>query len=204
MRERQPVPLGLQFRPTDSNPRDPALVAHLQRLANLADENYDGTVALAHELSGQLRKAQNRIDQLEHEADGLFDRLLAEVQTAIENVESDADARVDRTIREADERISRLEAELARARRGIEQVKAEADERIERIKIEAEARVASAKNEAKKRIDLIRRENDVKVIRLEADLTEANNRAEHAERWLKVIRREIEDDLMPHSQPCTT
>ena len=32
----------------------------------------------------------------------------------------------------------------------------------------------------------------------------ANNRAEHAEWWLKVIRREIEDDLMPHSQPCTT
>ena len=193
MSERQPGPFGLH----DSDRVDPAFVANLQQLANLANENCDGSVALTHKLSGQLQEAHDGINQLEHEADGLFDRLLAEVQSAIEKVESDTDARLDRTLREADERIARLEAELARATRAVDQVKAEADARIERIKIEYEARVAGAETEAKKRIDLMRREIDHKVIHVEADLTESNNRADRAEQWLILIRHEIEDHLMP-------
>jgi hypothetical protein len=43
----------------------------------------------------------------------------------------------------------------------------------------------------------VRREIDAKVLRLEADLMEANNRADRAEQWLILIRREIEDHLMP-------
>jgi chromosome segregation ATPase len=197
MSKRPPVSLRPQFRPTDSDPCDHALAANLQQLANLANEHCDGAVALVHQLSDQLREAHDRINQLENDADGLFDRLLAEVQTAIEKVETDADARLDQTIREADESIARLQAELGRATRGVDQVKAEADARIERIKIECEARVAAAETEAKKPIDLVRREIDAKVLRLEADLMEANNRADRAEQWLILIRREIEDHLMP-------
>jgi hypothetical protein len=51
--------------------------------------------------------------------------------------------------------------------------------------------------DAKKRIDIIRRENENKILRLEADLTQAKNRANHAEQWLMLIRREIEEHLMP-------
>ena len=43
----------------------------------------------------------------------------------------------------------------------------------------------------------MRRENEDKVLRLEADLTEAKNGADFAEQWLMLIRREIEDHLMP-------
>jgi hypothetical protein len=175
-------------------------------------------LALAQTLSAQLRKAQNRINQLEREAEGLGDQLLAEAKAIIEEVaeakaiieevRSNADARVNRTIREADERIDRLNAdaqnqigrlqnELAQATRGIDQVKNEASTRIERIKTEADARVDAVETEAKKRVDVIRRENEDKVLRLEADLTEAKDRADRAEQWLMLIRREIEDHLMP-------
>ena len=123
-----------------------------------------------------------------------------------EEVQSNADARVNRTIREADERIARLKAEaqnqigslqneLAQATRGIDQVKAEANKRIERVKMEADARVAGVETETKKRIDLIRCENEDKVVRVEADLTEAKDRADRAEQWLMLIRRVIEDHL---------
>jgi hypothetical protein len=46
-------------------------------------------------------------------------------------------------------------------------------------------------------LPLRRREIDDKVLRLEADLVEADNRADRAEQWLILIRREIEDHLMP-------
>jgi hypothetical protein len=159
-------------------------------------------------LSAQLREAQDRINQLEREADELGDQLLVEARAIIQDVQSNADATVNRTIREADERIARLKAEaedqigclqnkLAQATRGTDQVKGEADKRIECVKMETDARVASVETDAKKRIDLMRRENEDKVLRLEADLTEAKNGADHAEQWLMLIRREIEDHLMP-------
>ena len=201
------VPLGQEFGGGDSDEADP-VVANLQQSVNLANENCDRPVALAQTLSAQLREAQDRINQLEREAEGLGDQLLAEAKAIIQEVRSDADARVNRTIREADECIDRLKAEaqnqigrlqneLAQATRGIDQVKDEAGTRIETVKIEADARVDAVENEAKKRVDVIRRENEDKVIRLEADLTEAKDRADRAEQWVMLIRREIEDHLMP-------
>jgi hypothetical protein len=44
----------------------------------------------------------------------------------------------------------------------------------------------------------MRRENEDKIIRLEADLTEATHRADRAEQWLMLIRREIEEHLNPN------
>ena len=83
MSKRPPVSLRPQFRPTDSDPCDHALAANLQQLANLANEHCDGAVALVHQLSDQLREAHDRINQLENDADGLFDRLLAEMPTLV-------------------------------------------------------------------------------------------------------------------------
>jgi hypothetical protein len=201
------VPLGQEFGSGDSNPADP-VVANLQQWASLANKNCDRAGALAQTLSAQLREAQDRINQLEREAEGLGDRLFAEAKAIIEEVRSSADARVNRTIREADERIDRLKAdaqnqigrlqsELAQATHRIDQVKDEAGKRIESVKMEADARVDAVETEAKKRVDVIRRENEDKVHRLEADLTEAKDRADRAEQWLMLIRRKIEDHLMP-------
>jgi F0F1-type ATP synthase membrane subunit b/b' len=179
----------------------------LQQSANLANENCDRAVALAQTLSAELRDAQDRINQLEREAQELGNQLLAEAKVIIREVRSNADARVNRTIQEADERIDRLKAdaqnqigrlenELAQATRGIDQVKEEAGTRIESVKMEADARVDAMETEAKKRVDVIRRENEDKVLRLEADLTEAKDRADRAEQCLMLIRREIENHLM--------
>ena len=201
------VPLGQEFGGGDSellgrNSRSPGLPTAA------SSQRRDQPHPLAQTLSAQLREAQNRINQLEREAEGLGDRLLAEAKAIIQEVRSNADARVNRTIREADERIDRLKAEaqnqigrlqneLAQATRGIDQVKDKAGTRIETIKMEADARVDAVETEAKKRVDVIRRENEDKVIRLEADLTEAKDRADRAEQWVMLIRREIEDHLMP-------
>jgi hypothetical protein len=194
------VHLGQEFGGGDK--ADP-VVANLQQ-----SENCDGAVALAQMLSAQLREAQDRINQLEREADALGDQLLAEAKAIIQEVRADADARVNRTIREADERIDRLKAEaqnqigrlqneLAQATCGIDQVKDEAGARIESVRMEADARVDAVETAAKKRVDVIRRENEDKVIRLEADFTEVKDRADRAEQWVMLIRREIEDHLMP-------
>ena len=204
----QSVASGQEFGNRVPDPADPAFVANSQHSAELANENCDRAVALAHKLSVQLREAQDRINQLEREADGLCDQFLVEAKAVIREVQSNADVRVNRAIREGDERIARLRAEaqhqigslqreLAQATCGIDQVKAEADSRIEGIETEANARVAAMEAEAKKRIDLVQREKEDKVIRLEADLTEAKNRADRAEEWLMRIRRELDDHLMP-------
>ena len=201
------VLLGQEFGSEDCDPADP-VVANLQQSANLANENCDRVLALAQTLSAQLREAQDRINQLEREAEGLGTQLLAEAKIIIEEVRSNADARVNRTIRQADERIDRLKAdaqhqigclqdELAHATRAIHQVKYEAGARIESVKKEADARVDSVETEAKKRADVAQRENEDKVLRLEADLTEAKDRADRAEQWAMLIRREIEDHLVP-------
>jgi hypothetical protein len=196
-----------EFGSRNSDPADP-IVANLQQSAKLANENCDRAVALNQTLSAQLREAQDRINQLEREADELGEQLLVEARAIIQDVQSNADATVNRTIREADERTARLKAEaknqigrlqneLAQATRGTDQVKGEADKRIECIKMEADARVDAVETEAKKRIDVIRRENEDKVLSLEADLTQAKNRADRAEQWVMLIRREIEEHLMP-------
>jgi hypothetical protein len=244
------VPLGQELGSGDSDRADP-IDAQLQQSANLANDHCDRAVALAQKLSAQLREAQERVNHLEREADGLGDQLLAEAKAIIQEVRSNADARVNRTIREADERIDRLKAEaqnqtdrlqneLAQATRGIDQIKDEAGRRIQRLEIEADARVEAVEREAKKRVDVIRRENEDKVLRLaadltqakdradragarveaveaeakkrvdvirrenedkvlrlEADLTQAKDRADRAEQWIVLVRREIEDHLLP-------
>ena len=203
----QSIASGQEFGSRDSDPADP-IVADLQQSAKLANENCDRALALNQTLSAQLREAQDRINQLEREANEFGEQLLVEARAIIQEVQSNADARVKRTIREADERIDRLEAEaqnqisrlqneLARATGGTDRVKAEAGKHIESVKMEADARVDAVETEAKKRIDVIRRENEDKVLRLQADLTHAKNRADGAEQWLMLIRREIEEHLIP-------
>jgi hypothetical protein len=203
----QSIASGQEFGGRDSDPADP-IVANLQQSAKLANENCDRTIALNQTLSAQLREAQDRINQLEREADGLGEQLLVEARAIIQDVQSKADATVKRALWEADERIARLKAEaenqigrlqneLAQATRGTDRVKCEADKRIECVKMETNARVASVETDANKRIDIIRRENEDKILRLEADLMQAKNRADGAEQWVMLIRREIEDHLMP-------
>jgi hypothetical protein len=63
--------------------------------------------------------------------------------------------------------------------------------------MEADARVDAVETEEKKRIDVIRRENEDKVLRLETDLTQAKNRADRAEQWVMLIRCVIEEHVMP-------
>jgi hypothetical protein len=194
-----------EFESRDSDPGNPALVGNLQHSASLPDENYDGA-ALEHKLSAQLRRAEERINELERERDGFFDQLLAEAKAAIQDVQSKADARVKRTIREADERVTQLQAdaenEIGRlqnklSQADIDQLKADADKRVECVKRETDARVASIETSAKKRIGVIQRENEDKVLRLETDLTQAKNRANRAEQWVMLFHHEIEHRLMP-------
>jgi hypothetical protein len=196
-----------EFGSRDSDPGNPAFVGNLQHSASPPDENCDGA-ALEHKLSAQLRRAEERINELERERDGFFDQLLAEAKAAIQDVQSKADASVKRTIREADERVTQLQAdaeneigrlqnELSQATRDINQLKADADKRVGCVKRETDARVASMETSAKKRIDVIQRENEDKVLRLETDLTQAKNRANRAEQWVMLFHHEIEHRLMP-------
>ena len=226
MRESYSAPSVHEFAREDPDPvpADPALVARLQEAAKLANENCDRAMALAHKLSAQLREAESRINQLELELEGdrLIDRLRTETETALAKLQSDADARVVRTKREADERIAHVEVEaknrvdrlqdkLVQAREAdarIEQIKIEADERvaraeieadarIEQIKIEADNRVGRAEAGAKQYLDRRRVEIEDDFNRLKADLAQAELRADRAEKWLVLIRREIEDHLTP-------
>ena len=117
MRERQSAPSVRKFAREDPEPADSAFEA--KQAANLANENCDRAMALAHKLTAQLREAQNRINQLEIDADGLVDRLRADAETAVAKLQSDADARVDRTKREADKQVARLESEAENSRRSL-------------------------------------------------------------------------------------
>jgi hypothetical protein len=92
---------------------------------------------------------------------------------------------------------SRFQTELARVTQGLDQIKVEADARIQQIKSKAEARVTAAETGANKRINTISSKNADQIVRLEADLADATQRAVRAEQWLMLIRREIEDHLMP-------
>jgi hypothetical protein len=125
--------------------------------ANLANENCDRAMALAHKLTAQLREAQDRINQLESHTEGLQ----ADAELAVAKLQSEADARIDRTKREADKRITRAVAEV--------------DERLVRARAEMESQIR----------------------RLETEFAHAKLRADRAEQWLVVIRREIEGRLIP-------
>jgi hypothetical protein len=51
-----------------------AIIAKIQRAADLANENCDRAMTLAHKLSMQLRAAEDRINQLEAEVELFRDR----------------------------------------------------------------------------------------------------------------------------------
>ena len=97
---------------------------------------------------------------------------------------------------EAESRVRHFQGELAQAQQLTDQAKAEtriAHDRIARVETEANERLSRAWAEIEDRF-----------IRLKADLTQAELRAERAEQLLVLIRREIEDNLMPRSRPCTS
>ena len=98
-------------RDPDAVSADSALVPELQHAAQIANENCDRAMALAHKLSGQLREAQHRINELEIEADGLVDGLRKETEAVVAKLQANAEARVERAKSEADERIGRLTIE---------------------------------------------------------------------------------------------
>jgi hypothetical protein len=58
-------------------------------------------------------------------------------------------------------------------------------------------RTARAETEANERVRRARAEIEDRFIGLKADLAQAELRADRAEQWLVLIRREIEDHLMP-------
>jgi len=184
----------------DSAPANPSFVAKLQQAANLANENCDRATKLAQKLATQLREAQARINQLELEADGLADRMRAEVETAVAKLQSDANARVERAKREADARIARVEAEAESRVRHLQAELARAQQLTDRARADAQVaqeRIGRAETEANERLRRGWAEIEDRFIRLKADLTQTELRADRAEQWLVLIRRELEDRLMP-------
>jgi hypothetical protein len=69
--------------------------------------------------------------------------------------------------------------------------------RIELIKREADERVARAEAEVGRHLDRVRAEIEDQFNQREAELAQAQLRADRAEQWLALIRREIEGQLMP-------
>jgi chromosome segregation ATPase len=178
MSENRSAPSGHKFARDAATPADPTFVAKLQQVVNRANENCDRASALAHKLSAQLREAQSRINQLELEADGLADRLRSEADSAIAKLQSEANTRVDETKREAD-------AELAQAKQRAEQAEAGA--------LIAHDRLARAEAD----LSRVWAEVEDRFIHLSSELAQAEHRADRAEKWLVLIRREIEEHLMP-------
>ena len=176
------------------------MVAKLQQTVNLANENCDRATVLAQKLSTQLRQALSRINELEIEADGLANRMRAEVQAGVAKFQSDANARVERAKIEADERIARVEAELESRVRRLQGELARAQQFADRAKADAQAaqeRIARSETEAHERLHRTWTEMEDRLIRLKSDLAQAELRAGRAEQWLLLIRQQIEDHLMP-------
>ncbi len=200
MTQSESAPPVATFDRKNAAPVDPALVAKLQQAVSLANENCDRATALAREFSAQLRDAQSRINQLELEADRLVERLRAEAEIAIAKLQSDANVRVELAKREADARIGQVEAEAeSRVRRLMGEL-AQAKQLADRAKSEARIahdRVLRAETEANERFSQTWAKIEEEVVRLKANLAQAELRAERAEQCLVLVRREIEDNLMP-------
>jgi len=184
-----------------SLPADSATIPKLQQAVNLANQNCDRATALAHKLVDQLRWALAKIQQLEN---GVGDRLQAEVQTAIAKLQAEADARVGRTKREAYEhiagvkletenKIARLQGELTTAKQRAEEARAEADARIELINTEARERIARADE----RFARLQHEVENQLRRFDDERAQAKVYADRAERWLMLVRQEVEEHLIP-------
>ena len=200
MSETHPAPSVHNLAHEDAGPSDPILAAKLQRAAHLANENCDRATALAHKLSAQLHQAQSRINELELEADGRAGRLWAEAETAVAKLHSEANARIERTKQEADERIARVEAQAHSRIRHLQDELTLAQQLTDRAKKDeqiANDRIARIETEGEERLSRTWAEFEDRFIRLKADLAQANLRADRAEHWLALIRREIEDHLMP-------
>jgi hypothetical protein len=200
MNEAHSAAPGHNFKPQDATSDDLTLVAKLQQTVNLANENCDRATVLAQKLSAQLRQAQSRINELEIEADGLANRMRAEVQAGVAKFQSDANARVERAKIEADARIARVEAELESRVRRLQGELARAQQFADRAKADAQAaqeRIARSETEAHERLHRTWTEMEDRLIRLKSDLAQAELRAERAEQWLLLIRQQIEDHLMP-------
>jgi chromosome segregation ATPase len=184
----------------DGAPVDPTSVAKLQQAAKLANENCDRATILAHTLLTQLREAQSQINQLEAEADGPADRLWAEAETALAKLQADANARVERTKQEADARVARVEAEVESRVRHLQSQLAQAQQLTDQAMADAHIahdRIARVEAEADERLSRAWAESEDRFIPLKADLAHAELRANRAEQWLALIRREIEDHFMP-------
>jgi len=200
MSESHSAQSGHDFVRRDAAPADPTFEAKLQQAAHQANENCDRATALAHKLSTQLREAQSRINQLERDADGRADRLWAEAKTAVAKLQSEANARVERIKREADERIARVEAEAESRIQHMQSELARAQQLTHRARADAQIAhdgIARVEAEAHERLSRTWAEIEDRFIRLKADLAQAELRADRAEQWLVLIRKEIEDHLMP-------
>jgi hypothetical protein len=186
----------------NADPAD-AAVAAKSRAVELANANCDRAMALAHKLSAELRTAQERINQLEG---GLVDRMQVEADEAIARARSDAKSQIGRVQSEARERVARLEAEnesrvrwlegeLTRERANGAKAKADADAIIARHKAEADERVAAAQASADEYLQRMRSDIEPQFRRLETRLDQAELRADRAEHWLALIRKQIEGPL---------
>jgi hypothetical protein len=172
--------------------------AIIREVRSNADARVSRAVREADERVDRLKiEAQNQIGRLKNElaqATRGMDQLNDESNMRIESIKKDADGRVQTVETEAKKRINVIERENEEK---VLRLTGEAKMCIESIKKEADARVETVEAEAKQRVDVMQRENEDKVSRLEADLTEARGCADRAEQCLMVIRREIEEHLMP-------
>jgi hypothetical protein len=204
MSQSQSAPSAPTLARKDSAPADPALVAELKQVAKQANQNCDRAMALAHTLSAHLREAQSRINQLELEADRRADQLWVEAEAAVAKLQSEANARLERTKREADARIARVKGEAESRVRQLEGELAKAQQLTRLAKADARIaheRVACAETEANDRLSRAWADSEDRFIRLKTELAKAELRADRAEQWLVIIRREIEDNLMPSLAP---
>jgi len=200
MSETHSVPSAHNFKREDTARDDPSVVAKLQQAANLANENCDRATVLAQKLSAQLREAHSRINELELEADGLANRILDNADAAVARLQSDANASVEQAKREAAASIARVEADAENRVRHLQAELAQAQQLAHRAKADAkiaQERIERAETEANERVRRAQAEMEDQFTRLKAELAQAELRADCAENWLLVVRREIEDHLMP-------
>jgi len=137
-------------------------------------------------LAAKLQRAAHLANENCDRATALAHKLSAQLhqaQSRINELELEADGRAGRLWAEAETAVAKLQSD--------------ANARIDRTKREAEARIAPVEAEANERLSRVRAEIEDRFSRLGTDLAQAELRTDRAEQWLALIRREIEDHLMP-------
>src|SRR6516162_6029842 len=183
--------------PENDHPADPKLLAKLQQTATLANENCDRATALVRTLSSELRDAQQRIRDLEREAnrgleaEAALAELHAEFDARVDQAKQEAEERVRRKLTETENHLTRLQTELARAR----QRTAEASGRVVQIEKEANERIARAEAEADERIRRAGVESEAVFARVKREAAEARQRAERTEAEADQVRREADEQI---------